>query len=133
MISKKKKTKKELRNFGIVMAVCFGLLASLLFWKEKQAWRYLASIAVSFLLTGLIVPVVLAPLESIWMKFSILVSKVMTPIIFTIVFFVAFAPFGIVMRLLKIDLLKRKIEPEAETYWNEVKEDSPGSRHFLPY
>ena len=32
-----------------------------------------------------------------------------------------FIPFGLIFKLLKIDILKQKINPNAKTYWEEKK------------
>ena len=50
-----------------------------------------------------------------WMCFARILSWINTRIILVILFYLIFAPIGLVMRLLKIDLLER--HKDKESYW----------------
>ena len=47
-----------------------------------------------------------------------------TRLILTVMFYLLFTPIGLVLRLLGKDLLNRKIEPNAETYWIDREEEA---------
>lgn len=127
------KTTKELRKFGFVMTIAFGLLAGVLFWKGKFAWVYLASLSSVFLLPALIYPRLLSPVEYYWMAFAEKLGEIMTRVILTLLFFLVVTPLGLCIRLFGKDLLGIKIDKDAESYWIRVPDDSPGTRHYLPY
>jgi hypothetical protein len=65
-------------------------------------------------------PKLLAPLNTLWFKFGMLLSKIMSPIVMGILFFVTVTPTGLFMRARGKDLLRQKLDPDAETYWIEV-------------
>ena len=49
-----------------------------------------------------------------------LLSKIISPIVMGILFFVTVTPAGLIMRARGKDLLRQKLDPDAETYWIEV-------------
>ena len=64
------KSNKELRTFGLTLAVAFAILASILLWRDKASWPYLYAAAGFFLVAGLALPRLLAPIEWVWMKLA---------------------------------------------------------------
>ena len=51
-----------------------------------------------------------------WFKFGILLGKVISPIIMAFVFFFVVFPTGLIMRLIKKDILNLKFN-KKDTYW----------------
>ena len=125
--------KKELRKFGLVMAGAFTLLASYLWYRDSANAWWIASIGGTFLGLGLLVPIALAPIEFVWMKIAHVMGFVMTRVILTLVFFLAITPTGLVFRLLGKDLLQKKIDPAADTYWISAEPDGPWTRPDKPF
>ena len=115
------------RKFGFLFVVVFGLLAGFSWWRGGTAWPFLAGMSVAFLLAALVAPGVLTPLNRAWMAFALLLHKVTSPIILGVMFFGLFAPIGVVMRLRKRDLMKRRFDRGAGSYWNpRVPPGPPG-------
>jgi integral membrane sensor domain MASE1 len=109
---------KTLRNFGLTSAVIVALLFGLaLPWLRGHGWPlwpwYLSG---AMLLTGLIAPGALRPVYRVWMKFGQFMGRVNSTIILTMVFFIIFTPVGIIMRAIRRDSLKRKLEKEHQSY-----------------
>lgn len=129
----KPKTKKELRKFGMVMAVPLALIGAYFWWKGRVAYPYVLGAAAFFLLSGLLVPQILRPIEKGWMKFAEVMSAIMTRVILTLAFFLVITPFGLLMRLMGKDLLDMRLEPDRETYWVPTEPDGPGTRPDKPY
>jgi hypothetical protein len=67
------------------------------------------------IVAGLLVPTWLGPVERAWMGLAHLISRVTTPIFLGIVYFVAIAPIGLLMRLFGKDPLRH--EPEDGSLW----------------
>jgi hypothetical protein len=115
------------RKFGVLFVVVFGLLAGFSWWRGGSAWRVLAGLSAVFLLASLAAPRVLTPLNRAWMAFALLLHKVTSPIILGVMFFGLFAPVAVVMRLRKRDVMKRKFDRVAGSYWNpRVPPGPPG-------
>ncbi|MEM7540546.1 MAG: SxtJ family membrane protein [Pseudomonadota bacterium] len=109
---------KGLRDFalttgGIVM-VLFGLVFPWLLDVKIPVWPWILGSALMF--WGLIAPASLRRVYRLWMRFGLVMSKVMTPLILGIAFIVMFIPIGILMRLFGRDPMQRKIDPELFSY-----------------
>ena len=133
MMRQPKKTKKELRKFGLVMTVPLALIAGYLWWKGGGAYPYVLGAAAFFLLNGLLVPQLLRPIEKVWMKFAEIMGAIMTRIILTLAFYLVITPFGLLLRLMRKDLLDLRFNQQRESYWIPAEPDGPASRPDKPY
>jgi hypothetical protein len=115
------------------MAAAFGVLGGVLLWRSRPAAPYLLSLAILFLLPALAWPRVLGPVERVWMKFAEAIGLVMTTVILTVAFILVFTPMGILLRLLKKDLLGLRPDPTAQTYWTPVEAGGPSTRPDKPF
>ena len=75
--------------------------------KNIRLWSLLLSLI--FLILGLLNSKNLSPFNKLWIKFDLLLGKIISPIIMAFIFFIVGKPIGILMRLLGKDLLKIKI------------------------
>lgn len=82
------------------------------------------SVAAVFGVLGLLAPKVLQPIFWAWMKFSIGINWVMTRILLTISFITLIVPVRFIFLIKGDDPLKRKWDPDRESYWEEP-EDQP--------
>jgi hypothetical protein len=78
----------------------------------------------AFLAAALLAPRILGPLNRLWMKFALLLYTVMNPLTMALLFFLVVTPIGVVMRLVGKDFLRKRLEPEAASYW--LPRDPPG-------
>ena len=113
------------RSFGIVFFIVFLLIAlyPLLKGNDLRIWSLVISFI--FLILGLINSKILTPLNRLWFKFGLLLGKFISPLIMGIIFFAVVTPIGIIMRLLKKDLLNLKYN-KKETYW--IDKSGPKSK-----
>lgn len=112
---------RALRQFGLVVGGVLLAVAALLAWRNGWAlagvsWALLA-VGGTLVLLGAAAPRALRPVRVGWMALAFALGFVMTRVILTLGFAVAFVPTGLVLRLLGKDLLRRRLDPEAETYW----------------
>jgi hypothetical protein len=107
--------RKGLREFGLttgaIIAVLFGLFFPWLIEQPIPRWPWI--IAGVLAAWGLLAPLTLQPVYRGWMKFGILLSRITTPIIMGIVFFLVVTPMGIVRRLSNSDSLARHFDKTA--------------------
>ena len=113
------------RSFGIVFFIVFLLIAlyPLLKSNDLRIWSLIISFI--FLALGLINSKILTPLNRLWFKFGLLLGKIISPLVMGIIFFVVVTPIGIIMRLLKKDLLNLKYN-KKESYW--IEKSGPKSK-----
>ncbi|MDZ4785394.1 MAG: hypothetical protein SGJ02_04885 [bacterium] len=127
------KTLKELRYFGLSMALILSLFSAFLFWKERPAAPYLSLLVFFFGSLGLLKPEMLRQIDLIWTKIGELLGSLVTPIVLSLLYFLVITPMGFLTKLMKKDLLSLKLDPNAKSYWIKVEADGPASRHYTPY
>jgi hypothetical protein len=102
------------RGFGFVFAGFFAIVSdcrrSVPPGIGRCRWR-------PPFLVALVYQRVLAPLNRLWLKFGLLLYKVMNPLVLGLLFFVTIMPIGFVMRAMGKDFLRLKRDPAAKTYW----------------
>jgi len=108
---------KGLREFALVTSAIvvglFGLFFPWLFERTLPLWPWVFAAALST--WGLIAPTSLRVVYRTWMRFGLLMSKVMTPLIMGIVFFLVITPIGLVRRFTSDDAMRRQFD-KSETY-----------------
>ena len=110
------------KSFGIVFFILF-LLVSLYPLTINESIKYWSLIiSVIFLILGLLNSNLLTPLNKIWFRFGILLGKLISPFIMVIIFFLVVTPIGLIMKIIKKDLLNLKFRKDKETYWIEKTE-----------
>ena len=116
------------RSFGIVMTAAFGLISLLNWWHGGHSWRWTGGIAALFLAAALFYPAALRPFNRLWLKFGLLLHKVVNPIVMALVFFGTVLPTGLIMRALGKDPLRLKRQPDANSYWIERRPPGPAPK-----
>ena len=113
------------RSFGIVFFIFFLIISfyPIINGENFRIWALLISII--FLILGLVNSKLLTPLNKLWSKFGILLGKIISPLIMGIIFFFVVTPIGLLMRLLKKDLLNLKFN-KRQTYW--IEKNGPKSK-----
>lgn len=112
------------RAFGVVFVVVFLIVG---FWPllEDQAPRIWALIiATSLSIFAVFFPSLLAPFNLIWMKFGLLLHRIVNPIVMGLIFFLTVMPTGLIMRALRKDPLSVKLDKSLKTYW--IVRNPPG-------
>jgi len=115
---KPKYTEKELRDFGLIMAgmliLMFGFVLPWIFSYSMPYWPFIAAIA--FAVTALVRPVLLGPVNSVWLKISDVLGWINTRLVMGVMFFLLIAPIGLIMRLFGKDTLGNKLSEEQTSY-----------------
>jgi hypothetical protein len=111
------------------VAGAFFALAGLLWWRDHAtpAW-VCASVGGLLAAAGLVAPGALGPVLRAWMRFSLVLSRVTTPIFMGVVFFLVITPIGLVMRALGRNPLTRR--EDRGGFWVS-RPDGPGRRSDL--
>ena len=109
------------RSFGVVFFIVFLLIAlyPVINKEEIRVWSLIVSLI--FLVLGLLNSKILNPLNKLWFKFGIFLGKIISPLIMGIIFFLVVTPIGLLMKMLKKDLLNLKFN-KHKSYWIEKSE-----------
>ena len=104
------------RGFALTLAAAVAVIALIALWRERDSIaRVAGAIAALLLLSGIVIPGKLGPLERSWMKLAHALSRVTTPIFMGIVYFVVLTPAGVIRRTFGSNPL---VHPPAQgSYW----------------
>ena len=109
---------KDYRSFGLivgsVLLIIFGL--ALPYWKNNQLNLYFTAAGGILIFLALILPIVLKYPYLLWMKIGEVLGFINTRIILSVIFFVMFAPFGLIRRLIGKDSLGLKLHENEVSY-----------------
>ena len=108
------------RKFGYVFAVALIVLAGILWAIFDVVFRGLIAAAAIFALLSLVAPGLLLPVNRLWMVFAGRLGAVNNHLILGVVYFLMIVPVALFMRLIGRDLMERKIEPDAKSYFVPV-------------
>ena len=125
---------KGLRRFALTMCVIicilFGLAIPFLFGHSWPIWPWLVGMV--FLLWGTIAPLTLCPVYHVWMRFGLIMSKITTPLILGILFYLILTPAGLIMRIFNKDPMARKFDKTHDTY-RRLRDESIHTDFEKPY
>ena len=109
---------KGLREFGLTtgaaVVVIFGFFFPWMLDIDWPAWPWI--IAAPLWVLAVIQPMWLRRVYRAWMHFGLLASRVMTPLVLGIVFFVMISPMALIRRIMGKDSLHRTLDPDMTTY-----------------
>ena len=105
------------KSFGFVFSVFFLVIAliPLLLNNEIRVWALL--IAILFFLLANIVPKVFIIPNKLWFKLGLALGGLVAPIIIGFVYFTIVLPTGLIMKLIRKDLIGIKKQDKAKSYW----------------
>ncbi len=104
------------RNFGIIFFIVFLLIAIYPIFNEDKIKIWALIISVIFLVLGIINSNFLSPLNKTWFKFGLFLGKIISPLVMCLIFFLIVTPIGLLMRILKKDILNLKFS-KKKSYW----------------
>ncbi len=104
------------KSFGIVFFILFLFIGLYPILNNNSIRLWSIVIAALFLILGIFNSKLLSPLNKIWYKFGILLSKLISPLIIGLIFFFVVTPTGLLMRIIGKDLLNLKFN-KKKSYW----------------
>ncbi len=110
--------KSSSKSFGYLFFGIFLALAVWVYVKNQNLNYWLIGTSTVFLVLTLIKSKLLDVLNDLWIKFGELLGKIIAPIVMSIVFFLIVTPIGLVLKIVKKDLLKLKFNND-KSYWIE--------------
>jgi hypothetical protein len=110
------------RKFGLTVGGAFIVIALILyFWRGAVVVpRVFGVVGALFIAGGLIAPTHMGPVERGWMKLALLISRVTTPILMGVTYFLVLSPVGVVRRMLGKNALVRLpggADLAPDSYW----------------
>jgi len=122
------------KKFGYFFAAVFFLIAAYFYIiNSLMLSAIFVSMSLIFLVITFFNDALLLPLNKLWMRFGLLLSIIVSPIIMGIIFFGLFTPMSLIMRLFRRDELRIRLN-KNKTHWifrdfPEGKELSDSFKH----
>lgn len=108
------------RSFGLTVGGIFLVIEGLRYWHSQyvDALGYvLLGISIPLILGGLLAPSALTPLNKAWMKLGLVLHKIVNPVVMLIIYASAICTTGLILKILRKDPLRLKLDPDTKTYW----------------
>jgi hypothetical protein len=109
--------RKGLREFGLVtggiLVALFGLLLPWLLGRAFPLWPWIVMLVLA--VWSLVAPLSLRYVYWVWMRFGLVLSRITTPVILGVVFFLVVTPMGLLRRAFGSDAMARKFDA-SDTY-----------------
>lgn len=108
---------RDLNILALLFLIIPGLIGSyLLFWKgSSNGYVWIAGGA--GLCACRVVPPLFRLIYKLWVGFSVILGYFVSRILMTIIFFTVITPTGLIMRMMGKDPMRRRLDPQAKTYW----------------
>ncbi len=114
---------KDLKNFGLIWATIFLVigLSPLLKGNDPKNWALI--VALVFVLISLFYPSLYqqSRFYPLWIKFGNYIGAINSKIIIFILFYLVFLPIGIILKLFRKDLLRKKLDKSLNSYFIDRK------------
>jgi hypothetical protein len=114
------------RAFGLVLAAFFVIITGLKLWKGNPNWGWWLLPAVALSIMAYLRPGLLAPFNRFWTLLGLFLFKIVSPLTLGVIYYGMITPIGTLMRARKKDMLGRRLDPNATTYW--IVRDPPGPK-----
>ncbi len=113
-----KSNKKDLKSFGLTIGIVFLIITGILFYVENNLSSNFIYLAIFFIFSGIIFPIILKPLYFIWMMFAVILGWIMTRVILSITYYFIITPITILSKIFGKDFLDIKKQAINGSYWN---------------
>jgi len=130
-IKKIKSTKKELREFALVIGIFLLVVGFIALWRHKGFYYYYIITGVVFIAAGYTVPNMLLPLQKAWMGLAVVIGFFMSRVVLFVLYYLVISPIGIIARVAGKDMLDQKIESERSSYWLKKDKKETAKESYL--
>jgi Saxitoxin biosynthesis operon protein SxtJ len=123
-------SRRDLFNFGAIFAAGMGMagLVNHFYLHKEEVAQTLWIIGAAVFVLAL-VPGIGRLLYILWMGLGLTIGFFTAPVIMFVVYLLVVVPLALVFKVIKRDTMRRDLDPEARSYW----EDHPGSEDPASY
>jgi len=111
----------SLRSFAWIVGGIFLAIGVFVFLKSKNAWNLFSLIGAVLLAFGLLRPQALKMVYISWMALGLIMGLVVSPIMFSVLYFTTITPIALIMRLSGKQFLDFRLDKKSRSYWNVKK------------
>ncbi len=108
---------KELRKFGLLVGGVFAVLGFLYCLRGKPVYPWFLAPGGLLIVLGVVWPTALKWIYLAWMSVAVLLGFIVSHVLLTLLFYLAFMPLGLLARCLGKDFLSLRLDSKAGSYW----------------
>ena len=125
----------KLRQFGWICLAGFGLAGWVVLRKfdHRIGATICWSLAVVLPILGLLSTRLLRPVYVVMLALALPIGLVVSHIVLGILYYGVLTPLGLFFRLTGRDALRRRIEPDARSYWIESGKPRPPQSYYRQF
>ncbi len=114
------------RAFGGVFTAVFLIIGiwPLIDRQPLRGWSLI--VAGVLLVVTLAAPARLAPLNKLWLRFGLLLNRIVSPVVLGFMFYAVVTPTGALMRMFGKDPMRLRRDDKSGSYW--IKREPPGPK-----
>jgi hypothetical protein len=114
------------RAFGWVFTIVFLIIAlwPLVFGGAPRWWSLIVGGLVA--VVTMTAPALLTIPNRLWLRFGLLLHRIVSPVLLAIMFYGVVTPMGVLMRAFGKDSLRLRRKGSEQSYW--IKRDPPGPK-----
>jgi TRAP-type C4-dicarboxylate transport system permease small subunit len=131
----KNPSQRELKWFGVLLALFFTVVGGVLWWRAAQPTAATVTLGL-----GLVLVAVYAAFPGLrrwvylgWMYAALPIGWVVSHVLLGIIFYLIMTPIGLTMRLFGYDPMSRQFDRGADTYWRRRDSESDTRRYFRQF
>lgn len=119
----------HIRQFSLICF--FALIALGYLWEVKRnTFVLLGGIGLLLIILGWTLPRLLKPIFIGLIFVTLPIGMVIGEMVMGLIYFGIFTPMGLCFKCMKRDALKRKLDPNCESYWDEKRSPSDVSQYY---
>ncbi len=123
---------RDLRIFSLVLAVFAGGFGTLAFSNDKSLVAYiLYALSVWGVFSAAVLPVFIKPAYIAFSYIGLVLGWINTRLLLGIIFYLIFTPISLFFRLIGRDILDRRFDRNAATYWKNKQDSERGRERYL--
>ncbi len=112
------------RGFGLLFVCALALVSGYSVWVGSGRSIFWALATALVAAVTWLIPASLAPLNKLWTRLALLLSRLMTPVVMALLYFGTVLPTGLLIRLLAKDSMRLQWRKDVKSYW--IDRDPPG-------
>jgi len=105
------------RGFGFVFTLAFLIIGVYPVMGGGQLRLWSLIVALTLFALACIFPKALSIPNKLWFKLGVLLGSIISPIVMSLIFFIAVVPTGFVVHFITKDLLMQKKDKNIRSYW----------------
>lgn len=121
-------------RFAATLAGCSAAWAAALHWGSQHDAAARTVLATGLALAAAaLLPGIGRRLYVAWMTLGVVIGRVTSPIFLGVCYFAVITPCALALKLLRRDVMQRRLQPKAATYWQPYDKHDDPARYLKPF